>query len=81
MEKNTDICGIKSRIRNRMQTSTAYILIVIIAVLVVLVAVLVWSNLLQQRELRRKNEAIIREIRENVQLRDELRLRLNSSDP
>ena len=64
-----------------MQTSTAYILIVIIAVLVVLVAVLVWSNLLQQRELRRKNEAIIREIRENVQLRDELRLRLNSSDP
>lgn len=60
-----------------MHSTTAYILIGIIALLVVIVAVLVWSNLHNQRELRQKNEAIIREIRENVQLRDELRRRLN----
>lgn len=64
-----------------MQTPSVHFLIVIIAVLVVIVAVLLWSNLLHQRELRRKNEAIIREIRENVQLRDELRRRLSGTDP
>ena len=60
-----------------MHSTTTYILIGIIALLVVIVAVLVWSTLHSQRELRQKNEAIIREIRENVQLRDELRRRLN----
>lgn len=70
----------KPRHRNQpMHTSLVHILIVIIALLVVIVAVLLWSNLLHQRELRRKNEAIIREIRENVQLRDELRHRLVQS--
>ena len=59
-----------------MQSSTAILLIGIIAVLVVLVAVLLWRNLRSQRELRQKNDAIIREIRENVELRDELRRKL-----
>ena len=34
---------------------------------------LVWRILHHQRELRDKNDVIIREIRENTQLRDELR--------
>ena len=60
----------------RMQTTTAILFIGIIAVLVVINVVLLWRNLRSQRELRQKNDAIIREIRENVQLRDELRRKL-----
>lgn len=45
----------------------------IIAVLTVVVAVLLWRNLHNQRELRDKNDVLIREIRENAKLRDELR--------
>ena len=37
------------------------------------VALLLWLNLRHQRELRDKNEVIIREVRENAQLRNELR--------
>ena len=59
-----------------MQTTTAILFIGIIAVLVVINVVLLWRNLRSQRELRQKNDAIIREIRENVQLRDELRRKL-----
>ena len=55
-------------------TSTDLLLLLsIIAVLTVVVAVLLWRNLRHQRELRDKNDVIIREIRENAQLRDELR--------
>ena len=55
-------------------TSTELILLLfIIAVLSVVVAVLVWRILHHQRELRDKNDVIISEIRENTQLRDELR--------
>ena len=56
-----------------MTTTSLYLLLAIIAVLTVVVAVLVWRNLRHQRELRDKNDVIIREIRENTQLRDELR--------
>ena len=52
------------------------LLIVIIAALVVIVEVLLGSILHNQHELQRKNDAIISEIRENVELRDELRRRL-----
>ena len=60
----------------RMPSETATLLIGIIAALVVLVCVLLWRNMRNQQELRDKNDAIIREIRENVELRDELRRRL-----
>ena len=56
-----------------MTTTSLYLLLSIIAVLTVVVAVLVWCILHHQRELRDKNDVIIREIRENAQLRDELR--------
>ena len=56
-----------------MTTTDLLLLLFIIAVLSVVVAVLVWRNMHHQRELRDKNDAIIREIRENTQLRDELR--------
>lgn len=56
-----------------MTTTDLLLLLFIIAVLSVVVAVLVWRNMHHQRELRDKNDAIIREIRENIQLRDELR--------
>ena len=55
-----------------MTTTFQLLLIAIIAVLSVVVAVLLWRNLRHQRELRDKNEVIIREVRENAQLRDEL---------
>ncbi len=55
---------------------TLILLIAIIATLVVIVAVLLWYNIHSQHEMRKKNEAIIREIRENMQLRDELQSRL-----
>ena len=56
-----------------MTTTLLYMLLAIIAVLSVVVAVLLWRNLRHQRELHDKNEVIIREVRENAQLRDELR--------
>ena len=56
-----------------MTTTSLYLLLAIIAVLTVLVAVLVWRILHHQRELHDKNDVIIREIRENARLRDELR--------
>ena len=56
-----------------MTTTSLYLFLAIIAVLSVVVAVLVWRILHHQRELRDKNDVIIREIRENAQLRDELR--------
>ena len=59
-----------------MPSETAILLIAIIAALVVLVSVLLWRNMRNQQELRDKNDAIIREIRENAELRDELRRRL-----
>ena len=56
-----------------MTTTSLYLLLAIIAVLTVVVSVLLWRNFRNQRELRDKNDVIIREIRENTQLRDELR--------
>ena len=56
-----------------MTTTDLLLLLIIIAVLTVVVVVLVWHILNHQRELRDKNDVIIREIRENTQLRDELR--------
>ena len=56
-----------------MTTTSLYLLLVIIAMLTVVVAVLVWRILHHQRELHDKNDVIIREIRENAHLRDELR--------
>ena len=56
-----------------MTTTSLYLLLAIIAGLTVVVAVLVWRILHHQRELRDKNDVIIREILENNQLRDELR--------
>ena len=55
-----------------MTTMDLFLLIAVI-VLSVVVAVQLWHNLHHQRELRDKNDVIIREIRENAQLRDELR--------
>ena len=57
----------------QMTPTFLFLLLTIIAVLSVVVAVLLWRNLYNQRELRDKNDVIIREIRENAQLRDELR--------
>ena len=51
------------------------LLIGIIAMLVVIVAVLLWCNL-RNRQIRDKNDTIIRSILENVALRDELQRRL-----
>ena len=51
-------------------------LIAIIALLVVLVVVLLCYIFSNQSRIDDKNEAIIREIRENILLRDELRSRL-----
>ena len=56
-----------------MTSTDLLLLLIIIAVLSAVVGVLLWLNLRHQRELRDKNDVIIREIRENAQLRDELR--------
>ena len=56
-----------------------FLLISIIAALVVIIAVLLWFMLQNQHELREKNDAIVREIRENIQLRDELQHRLRNT--
>lgn len=56
-----------------MTTTSLFLLLAIITILSVVVAVLLWRNLRHQRELRDKNDVIIREIRENSRLRDELR--------
>ena len=47
-----------------MTTTSLYLLLAIIAVLSVIVVILLWRNLHHQRELRDKNDVIIREIRE-----------------
>ena len=59
-----------------MQSETNILFIGIITMLVVIISVLLWRNLRSQRELREKNDAIIREIQENVKLREELRRRI-----
>ena len=56
-----------------MTTTSLFLFLAIIAILSVVVAILLWHYLHSQKELRDKNDAIIREIRENAQLRDELR--------
>lgn len=56
-----------------MTTTSLFLLLAIITVLTVVVAILLWHYLHSQKELCDKNNAIIREIRENTQLRDELR--------
>ena len=48
----------------------------VIALLVVIIGVLLWRYLNSQHELSLKNDTIIREIRENVELRSELERRL-----
>lgn len=55
------------------------ILFGIITPLVLIVAVLLWNNLRNQQLINDKNEAIIREIRKNMQLRDELNERRGHS--
>ena len=60
-----------------MYNGTIILLIAIVAALVVVVIVLLWHNFHNQREMRDKNEAIIREMRENMLLREELRHHLN----
>ena len=60
-----------------MQSETNILFIGIIAMLVIIISVLLWRNLRSQRELREKNDAIIREIQENVKLREELRRRIH----
>ena len=59
-----------------MHNSMLILLISIIAVLTVAVAVLLWCYVSSQRQVRQKNEAIIREMRQNMQLREELRKQL-----
>ena len=61
-----------------MYNGTIILLIAIVAALVVVVIVLLWYNIHSYQEMRDKNEAIIREMRENIMLRDELRHHLNN---
>ena len=56
-----------------MYTEIIILLIGVIVLLVIIIGVQGVRNMFSQRELRDKNDAIIREIRENVELRDELR--------
>ena len=60
-----------------MHCGTVILLSGAVVLLAALVAVLVWRSLRHHREIRDKNDAIIREIRENVALRDELHRMLN----
>ena len=62
-----------------MHNDSYILLIAIIALLVVIVAVLLWANLRNQRRLSDKDDAIIRGIRENIQLHDELQRRLSGN--
>lgn len=58
----------------------SYILLIgIIAMLVMIVFVLLWYIIYTHNKIDSKNEAIISEIRENIQLRDELHRKLSSS--
>ena len=63
----------------RMPHDSYILLIAIIALLVVIVAVLLWAVLRYQRKLSDKDDAIIRGIRENIQLHDELQHRLGAN--
>ena len=56
-----------------LMTTTDLFLLIAVVILSIVVAVLLWRNLRNQRELRDKNDVIIREVRENAHLRDELR--------
>lgn len=60
-----------------MHNEIIILLIGIIVLLVIVIGVQTLRNIYDQRELRDKNKAIIREIRENMELRDELRRTLN----
>ena len=60
-----------------MHNEIIILLIGIIVLLVIVIGVHTLRNIYDQRELRDKNKAIIREIRENMELRDELRRTLN----
>lgn len=62
-----------------MHNDSYILLIAIIALLVIIVAVLLWANLRNQRRLSDKDDAIIRGIRENIQLHDELQRRLSGN--
>lgn len=59
-----------------MNNSNETLLLGIIAMLVVIVGVLLWRFLHIQSQICDKDEAIIRGIRENVRLREELQRRL-----
>lgn len=59
-----------------MHNGTLHLLILIVAVLAVAVVVLLCCYIRSQRRMSEKNEAFIREMRENMQLRDELRKQL-----
>lgn len=59
-----------------MKDDLTVLLVLVIAILVALVALLVMRNLHIQRRMNDKNEAIIRSIRENIALREELQHRL-----
>ena len=61
-----------------MHNSLIILLLIVIAALVVLVIVLLGVIVHSQDKLNDKNEAIIREIRENIELRDELQRRLST---
>ena len=59
-----------------MKDELTVLLVLVIAVLVALVVLLVMWNLHIQRRMNDKNESIIRSIRENIALREELQHRL-----
>ena len=51
-----------------MTTTIIVLLSVAVVLLVLLLAVLVWRNLRQVDELRQKNDAIVREVRRNMEM-------------
>jgi sensor domain CHASE-containing protein len=54
-----------------MQTSTlAIILAAVVAVLVVMVALLLWHSYRQERDMKLKDDSIVREVRRNQRLVD-----------
>ena len=59
-----------------MYNLTLILLIGIVAALTVAVIVLTFFNIHNQQQMQKKNDAIIREVRQNMELRDELRKHL-----
>ena len=54
-----------------MQTSTLIIILaVVVALLVVLVALLIWHSYRQERDMKLKDDSIVREVRRNQKLID-----------